>query len=221
MRPAVMDVLVEEAMAVPVLALSNILGADGAYAQGERLVLRNNAFWLFRFLSQGESQSDFKRFLLRILNTSDPLAILEGFYGERVADGQTLEQWWSQGFEQMLERKMPPFLSMGASRQLVEELSFVLYEDAGSVHRITGAEIWKQRNVPAFRKALAARLRQIKLEMQQVNPLYFNALLYLGRSYESVLVDRAQYFFEDQAMVQEETAQARQMELRIDELLAW
>ena len=219
-RPAMVDVFVEEGFAEPAFDLKQILEAKGPYRSLQGLYLDNNAYWLFEFLErQAVSKANFKSFLLGCLVSSEPMAWLMKSYPQHCSTLEACQQWWEVGRNELLQAREPPFYSMERSRKLVLRLSHVAYRDGEEKFHLSGFELWKCHNTPACQEALAERIRQIKRELQRINPLYFNALLAVGRCYEDVLADNEELFFEDRASFDEQFSQSEQMQAAITKLL--
>jgi hypothetical protein len=131
-----------------------------------------------------------------------------------------LEDWWAQVRLASASAQRAVFEDLAGSRQWIGELSeFELEEKPANLR-----QIWMQRDKPAVRKILEARLELLRIRITRVNPAYFNAARSLGLLFETMLQsDQSHEFigalsqflgdFEDtkeiERMVEEELLQPR------------
>lgn len=220
-RMAMIDQQRADALKTGPMPIEKILNAKGPYGTG-LTDYELNAVWLFRFLeNQSRSQEDFRRVCAAFLRGMPPVSILIKAYPGQFNDMKELELWWQTGFQATVRGRQTPFYSLEESRELIRRLAFVTFRaDQGDV-RGAGAELWPHREKEAFQVAISDRIRVCKLEIQKINPVYFNTLLSLGLVYDSLQQQDKQRFDATLARFVLDYASAQQLEVEIRRLLRW
>lgn len=221
-RPGYADTQREEALARPPMGLEELLAAQGPFGlEQEKVAL--NAVWFFRLLeNRVADRVVFRRALAAFLKGLDPTYILVKVFPRQFAEPGDLEMWWAVGFQAMVRSRETPFFTMEQSRQLVGRLAIVTVDVDGQDQRLAGTPLWTLREREEAASALRQRQREIKLEIQRVNPVYYNALLSLGLFFEAAL--QAPSEVEAEAANQRflnDFREAQALELEIKRLLRW
>jgi len=221
-RPGYADTQGEEALIRPPLGLLEMLEAEGPFGLEQKRVALN-AVWFFRLLENRITDRElFRKVLAAFLKDLEPAFIMTKAFPGRFNSPQEIEMWWAVGFQAMARGRETPFFSMAQSRELVRSLAIFTIDLDGRDQRVAGPVLWELRKRENVRSALELRQREIKLELQRVNPVYYNALLSLGLFVETTLAA------EDLASVQAANQQfladfraSQELELEIKRLLRW
>ncbi|MGE9296958.1 MAG: hypothetical protein ACQKBV_11780 [Puniceicoccales bacterium] len=221
-RPGYADTQGDEALIRPPLGLMELLEAEGPFDLEQRRVALN-AVWFFRLMENRITDRKlFRKVLAAFLQDLNPSYILVKAFPNRFESEQDMEMWWAVGFQAMARGRETPFITMEQARETVRSLAILTVDIDGADRRLAGPVLWELRARDNVRSALELRQREIKLELQRVNPVYYNAVLSLGLFIDSALnaeslavVERAnQAFLSD-------FRDAQQLELEIKRLLRW
>ncbi len=235
-RPAAIDYQRELALETPPMSIAAITTAEGPFG-ADLPEIAVDSGWLFRFLEvQTKTTAAFRRVCSAFLAGMNPNAILVKAYPGHFDSARELELWWAVGFEATVRGRQPPFASMEASRELITGMAFVTFQTDGADLRVAGQKLWDWHDNPEARLAMQQRVREVKIEIQKVNPVYFNSLLSLGLLYDSArgpkrdgeeapseeAIAEAQAVFEEalaRFALDFQTAQTQELEIR--RLLRW
>lgn len=221
-RPAAIDQQRERALETPAMSIEALTTAEGPFG-AELSEIAVDAGWLFRFLSlQTKTTAAFRRVCSAFLAGMNPNAILVKAYPGYFEDPREMELWWAVGFEATVRGRQPPFGSLEASRELITGMAFVTFQnEGGEDKRVAGQSLWESQNNEEARLAMQQRVREVKIEIQKVNPIYFNSLLSLGLLFESALGEDESAFEEALAQFALDFQMAQTQELEIKRLLRW
>ncbi|GHC02615.1 hypothetical protein [Cerasicoccus arenae] len=221
-RPGYADVQRERALIRPPMGLEELLTARGPFElQQEKVAL--NAVWFFRLLENRiPDRTHFRRVLAAFLKDLNPNYVMVKAFPGQFDDQKSLEMWWAVGFQSMARSRETPFFTMEQSRELVRNLAIVTVSLNGQDRRMAGPSLWENRGSQEVQSAMELRHREIKLELQRVNPVYYNSILSLGLFFETAMsaqtagpVNAANaHFLTDYRSAQE-------LEMEIKRLLRW
>lgn len=93
------------------------------------------------------------------------------------------DEWWAQILPGMFAAPQTVIEDMASSRQWIARLARFENE----VKEMNLKQVWKNRNDPALRQTVEARLELLRIRMPRVNPAYFNAARSLGVLFEVIL----------------------------------
>ncbi|HAV12208.1 MAG TPA: hypothetical protein DCX06_01760 [Opitutae bacterium] len=101
----------------------------------------------------------------------------------------TLELWWREQRDLFLQVDYELFELMSTSRAWIEDMvNFDAYrENGGELKNLRS--LWQQREDPKLRELLEARQELIRLRIEVVNPIYYNAARSLGALFELALTE--------------------------------
>ncbi|WP_269540736.1 hypothetical protein [Cerasicoccus fimbriatus] len=221
-RPGYADVQREKALKRPPLGLEELLTARGPFGiQQEQFAL--NSVWFFRLLENRiPDRTFFRRVLAAFLNDLNPNYVLVKAFPDKFDNKQDLEMWWAVGFQAMARSRETPFFTMPQSRDLVRELAIVTVNVKGQDQRMAGAALWEQRALPEVQAAMELRHREIKLELQRINPVYYNSMLSLGLFFEVAMsAENPEPVQVANSRFLTDYRSAQELELEIKRLLHW
>ncbi|WP_309381435.1 hypothetical protein [Cerasicoccus frondis] len=221
-RPGYADVQRELALKRPPLGLEELLNAEGPFGVNEQKIALN-AVWFFRLLENRiPERTFFRRVLAAFLQDLNPNYIMVKAFPNKFETRQDLEMWWAVGFQAMARSRETPFFTMGQSRDMVRDLAIVTVAINGEDQRMAGPALWEKRALPEVQSALELRRREIKLELQRTNPVYYNSILSLGLFFEVALAaDQAEPVLAANDRFLEDYRNAQELELEIKRLLHW
>lgn len=221
-RPGYADVQREKALVRPPMGLEELLTARGPFdLQQEKVAL--NAVWFFRLLENRiTDRTHLRRVLAAFLKGLDPAYVMVKAFPGKYENRAELEMWWAVGFQSMARSRETPFFTMEQSRELVRNLAIITVNLNGQDRRMAGTSLWEYRERDQVMSALELRHREIKLELQRINPVYYNSILSLGLFLETAMIaeepgpvkaanDRFLSDFRD----------AQELEIEIKRLLRW
>ncbi len=233
LRPALIDEVVENSMQDEPWLLEDIFslkGSEGLHSP----TARRACLWLVRFLqNQSPSREHFQRLMLGFLSNMPPYELLTASYPQKATDLYSTRLWWAVGYEATIRSRQSPFYSLYDSSKVVRELSSITAEQDGQDIRLALGQLYEFRGNNALRRAAQQRVREIKLELQKINPVYYNALLSLGLTYEAWIKleagreDRGEptpdqmAFAEAFVLYQQDIEAAQLLDLEIKRLLNW
>lgn len=221
LRPANIDALTRVTLLAEPLRLEMVVNAKSPFPEGiENVSL--HAYWLFKYLeSELDTKEAFSSLLARFIGNQDYMRILNQAFPQRFKEKRDVELWWAVGLNNMLQTREPPFLGMDDSRRRVAELVSLIVNDGVSDVRLRVDELWAQRDIAALQVEVGFRLREIKLELQRINRLYYNSLLSLGNAFESFADADEASFKEYLKVFQHDYEIAQNQELEIRRLLRY
>ncbi len=98
------------------------------------------------------------------------------------------EQAYAAAFTSQVFGRQPPVKTVTDSANLLRRLATIVVElPEGGEQRLLGSQFWQFRREPTVEAALRQRLRLVKLEALAANPIYRNAFLELGLTYQAAL----------------------------------
>jgi hypothetical protein len=131
------------------------------------------------------------------------------------------EMAWAVQFQNVARGRQPPYDSMSEAREQIRQWTVLTAQVGEGEQRLTGSALWELRHAPAVELALEFAIQEIKLAVPRTSPVYLNALVSLGLTYESILTgDEAAYAQSWSTFIRDmETAQA--IFEATNELLQW
>lgn len=193
LRPSYIDHQREFAMQKPMLTAEQIMRASAPFSEGQERV-GINAFYFLHFLKSELKADAFERAMLGFLSGYDPLSVVKDHFPE-FNSRKDMELWWAVGFQQIVRSRQGAFYSLRESREWIERLTSITLESESGEERLVGVKLWERRDVAGMDAEILHRLREIKLQIQKINHVYFNALLSLGLSFESLQNGSEQDFY--------------------------
>ncbi|WP_309395844.1 hypothetical protein [Cerasicoccus maritimus] len=221
-RPGYADVQREKALKRPPMGLDQLLNAEGPFGlEQEKVAL--NAVWFFRLLENRiPERTLFRKVLAAFLNDLNPNYVMVKAFPNAFENQQQLEMWWAVGFQAMARSRETPFFTMGQSRDMIRDLAILTVSIKGVDHRMAGMSLWQNRALPEVQSALQMRHREVKLELQRTNPVYYNAILSLGLFFEVAMnSEEAPPVEAANARFLSDYRDAQELELEIKRLLRW
>lgn len=220
-RPAAIDQQRTRALEKPPRPLSELLTATGPFG-ADLPEISVDSGWLFRFLSaQSKTRAAFRRVCSAFLAGMNPNAILVKGYPDQFENPREMELWWLVGFEATVRGRQGPFASPEESRHLLTSMAFITFEADDEDIRVAGQTLWNWHENPEARLAMEQRVREVKIEIQKVNPIYFNSMLSLGLLYEAALGEDPANFAQALAYFALDFQKGQMLELDIKRLLRW
>lgn len=218
LRPAYADYQLAYALRTPMLLAEQILTAQAPLVDDQAQVA-NNAYFLFKNLEYELAEDVLRRVLLEFLANRAPWEVMQHAFPQDLNSRKTLELWWAVAFQNYVRSRQGLFYAMRESREWIERLSVFTLELDGKEHRVQGPELWEMQHAAGMDLLLFHRLREIKLQMQKVNPVYFNALLSLGLIFEALQVNSEQLFVQHYQQFLDDYENAVKLETEIMLLL--
>ena len=158
-------------------------------------------------------------FQLALSGELTPEALLENA-GIAAGEAGLLELRWNTWVESELDRLHGMIYDLDRSRLLLRSaLTFGLSSDnsPSDLPDLESIEtLWNLRNHSTTLSFIEQRLRQVKLELPRVNPIYFNALHSSGLVLESILMGDLKDFEEAQKRLADDTDRAINLHDEID-----
>ncbi len=210
-----------QALAQGVPAVRSIWEAEtyfGEDRQGRAL----SSYWLLRCVrAEAVSREWYSAFLQGLLREGGGVEALNGLRAEAISDDQARELWWAVSFQAEVRARLGPVLPMEDSRRLLERLSLLRAFVAEAEREFAPEDLWLVRDDPKVRQAVAQRVREVKVEVPVINPVYHNALLSLGALYEALLQEDAEAaaYAEALALWQGEKLQAGRLQADVMQAL--
>lgn len=193
LHPRYQDHLREQSQALPTYSLEE-LTAEKAFEWDELAALRLDAYWLFELLKADSLNPRHLSGLLQdILSGTPTLESMERFLRLRQRF-EDRELWWAVRVQAFARAWSGALYSTAESTLLLERLETLGIDLEGKEVVLKPHDIFPYRNLPATRAAVMWRLREIKFELNRVNPVYFNAFHSLGQLYEGLLDPKAERF---------------------------
>lgn len=220
-RAALIDHQREEALESSSMPAIEIMQAQGPFGEHiEEVAL--NSVWFFRFLeAQAKNTATFRRICSAFLANLEPVSILVKGYPEEFSSIRELELWWEVGFQATVRGRQTPFYSMFESRELIRRLAFVTFQGDEADIRVAVNDLWPYRDDENFQVSVENRLREVKIEIQKINPVYFNGLLSLGMVLETSTSGVEASYQSALDVFTQDFRSAQQLELEIRRLLRW
>jgi len=222
LRPRYHDFFKDKAKHLPVLSISQILQENAALKYNlKNLAL--HSYWLFECIrKESLSRSVFNRFITRVLAGQDVKAIIDEEYigSKGRKDAKSEHLWWAVMLHDLVSGNNAWLYSMEESRYLIHRYGIITVEIDGADTRFSLKEVWEQRKAGSVRAAIQWALREIKLEIYSINPVYHNAMHSLGRIYETLLGDNHDDYLKLKAQFSEDYYIAAEVQKRISKLMA-
>lgn len=221
-RPTYIDAQARLARTGERLPVDAIFAAEGPFDPLEMNVLAQNSGWLMRLIeSQAQSRRVLRQGLRFVLGGGSPVRALEGMISEDLGNPAERELWWAVGFAQIVRGQTTPVYDLENSRTLIRTMAVVTAAVNGGDRRLTGWAIWEHREMETVALAVNLRLQELKLEIQKINPVYYNAMLSLGLYLEWVLAGVEEAAEKALADFESDLRAAYRLELAITRLLHW
>jgi hypothetical protein len=234
LRPALIDETVLSSREDNPWPLTRLFALKGSESDPEA---RRQCLWLLRFLqNQSPERDHFRRLMAGFLKNLPPFHLLVSAFPDQFTNQQNAELWWAVGYEMAIRARSAPFYSLDESIRLLRDSASITAElDNGDV-RARIHELFPYRGNPLMQKAALQRLREIKLQLQKVNPVYYNSLLSLGTVYETwlalppppedydpdaELTEAEQAYFQAIELFRSDYQAAQLLDLEIKRLLNW
>lgn len=222
LQPATSDALRNAVMGLSPMSLETIFTTTRDMTAVEIHAVGLHGFWVLQFWERlPMPRIDQQRLFQMALREPDwrrvfDMAVRRSF--ELPADR---ERYWAVNFQNLVRPRQPPFLNLAESRARIQQLNTCLLSSDVDDIRLRADELWPWRKVPVARSLIQQQLRELKLEIQRINPVYFNAIVSLGQIYEATLADDAEAFSQAKANFRNDMAVAQQTEQEIQQLLNW
>lgn len=214
-----LDYLTREAKFLPYMKLDQILNAKDDFGIA-RDVFSMHAYWLMRFFGYEIGSKTKERQLFEALSLQrDSAQVLTRAFPEYYADESTRSMWWAVGVQGQARSQGNVILSLGESRRRIQELAAVTAQISDADYRFSAGELWEERAKPEVQQAVIQNLREIKMEIPRVNPLYYNSLLSLGQMLEALAYGDEDAYHQLYQVYQKDMQQAHQFEQEIYPLL--
>ncbi|QYY34789.1 hypothetical protein [Ruficoccus sp. ZRK36] len=185
LRPALIDDIVLLSREDEPWPLEQIFALQGIEAMNSPEAQRQ-CLWLIRFLqNQSPDSEHFNRLMAGFLKNLPPFHLLVSAFPEQLTDEQKTALWWAVGYEMAVRARQTPFYSLNDSLRLLRESASITAEIDGGDVRVRADNLYPYRGNTLMAKAALQRVREIKLQLQKVNPVYYNSLLTLGMVYSS------------------------------------
>lgn len=221
-RPGYADVQREKALVRPPMGLDELLTARGPFdIHQEKVAL--NAVWFFRLMENRiTDRTLFRKVLAAFLKDLQPSYVMVKAFPGKFQSQEQLEMWWAVGFQSIARAREAPFITMEQSRELVRDMAIVTAAIGGQDRRLAGPTLWELRDRDEVMSAMELRHREIKLELQRVNPVYYNSILSLGIFFETAMTaESAQAVAEANQRFLNDYRSAQELEIEIKRLLHW
>ncbi|MBC2593131.1 hypothetical protein H5P28_02545 [Ruficoccus amylovorans] len=188
LRPALIDEIALQSRKENPWSLERIFSIRGMDSS-DSVQARRQCLWLLRFLeNQSSDRERFQRLMAGFLKNLPPFHLLVAAFPESLPDEWTTAMWWAVGYEMGVRARQTPFYSLDESVKLIKDCATLTAEIDGRDVRALIHELYPYRGNPVMRSAARQRVREIKLLLQKVNPVYHNALLSLAVVYDTWLV---------------------------------
>lgn len=179
--------LAREALSMELPALEQLMELT-AYFGGDRRRLALASYWLVQTLrAEAVDRSAYERLLSERLREEGGREALDALVFGTELDDAARELWWAVHFQAQVRSRLGPVLPLEDSRRLLERLSLLRAFVAEAEREFAPADLWPVRSDAAVRSAVFQRVREVKVEVPAINPVYHNALLSLGAFYEVLL----------------------------------
>ncbi|WOO39857.1 hypothetical protein [Rubellicoccus peritrichatus] len=220
-RAALIDQQREEALDSGCMPAVDIVGVEGPFGENIDSIALNSV-WFFRFLqAQAKDMTMFRRVCTAFLADLEPISVLVKGYPDEFKSIQELELWWEVGFQATVRGRQTPFYSMQESRELIRRFAFITFQEDEVDVRVAVNDLRPYQEDDNYKVAVQNRLREVKIEIQKINPVYFNALLSLGVALEAAnSVEESEYELGLEAFASDYSS-AQKLELEIRRLLRW
>ena len=147
-----------------------------------------HAYWLLQILkAEVKNNREMAAWVYDVVVGEPTLSSLQELVSG-LAD-QDLEDplWWAVHLQGQRSQGLGAVLSLDASLQRMDELSSLTVNVNGIDRDLDLREIWQYRHKDTVRAGIRWRLREIKLLLHNINPVYYNALHSLGVIYEAYI----------------------------------
>ena len=218
-RPAVMDMYQQESarLAVPPSLTALLKAERGAGESRER---EQAALWLVLQLQAESVETDhWRRWLVGLIGGADALDSLPRVYAGLWADAPALELWWMTSFYHQARTRTLPMMSAAESRLWLDERSRWLAVRRGQEEVLGLAELPQLSRHGWLREELVKRSQQTRVTLPVIHPFYSNALLSLGRLYESALKGNASAVKAALAQYERDSRDGRELEDTVGAIL--
>lgn len=220
-RPAIVDTYRNQILRDGPMPLASILDSPPPLAP-DAAQAALNAYWFLRYLeNQSPNLAAYRRLCSAFLAGMEPIPVLIKAFPGQFSNMQELELWWEVGFQATARSRQPPFHDLASSREIIRRMAFVVFEDDGQDLRVGGEELRQHRDNPALHEAIEQRVREIKVEIQKINPAYYNAMLSLGLFLKAAIEEEDEAYAKAAARFTADFAAAQNLELEIRRLLRW
>ncbi|MDP0498320.1 MAG: hypothetical protein Q7Q73_19175 [Verrucomicrobiota bacterium JB024] len=234
LRPALIDEVVLRSREDNPWPLTRLFALKGSESDPEA---RRQCLWLLRFLqNQSPERDHFRRLMAGFLKNLPPFHLLASAFPDQFTNQKDAELWWAVGYEMAIRARSAPFYSLDESIRLIRDSASITAELNNGDVRARIHELFPYRGNPLMQKAALQRLREIKLELQKVNPVYYNSLLTLGTVYEAwmalplpdvdydpnaELTEAERAYFQSIELFRSDYQAAQLLDLEIKRLLNW
>lgn len=188
LRPALRDELLADSRDTASWPLERIFSLKGRAAFGD-LEAKQQCLWLVEFLrNQSPDREHFRRLMAGFLKDLPPIRLLVSAFPDKLTDERAMDIWWAVGYQATVRARQAPFFNMDESLAIMRNGSYLTAEIEGMDVRVGIHELYGYRGNVALAKAARQRVREIKVDLQKINPVYYNALLSMGVVFDSWLV---------------------------------
>ncbi len=217
-RPRMRDFLRSESKLLPTLSFEQVVSADSPLQQDVR-VLGLHAYWLLEMCEDETTNRQQFSALLKALLQGVPTmtAIKNSIKSQSLETDAVL--WWAVGFQNCVRSHRYAIHTLSESRGLLETYERLIVDIDGVDTHLNLRGLWQYRHRPTVQAAIQWRLRELKLDLHQINPVFYNALHSLGIIYESYLNRDADFFPQHERAYLREKSIAEKMEQTISRQL--
>ncbi|MEM8550113.1 MAG: hypothetical protein AAGF10_04925 [Verrucomicrobiota bacterium] len=187
LQPALIDQVVLTSRDQPSWTLARIFSLKGNQAM-KLPEARSHSLWLMRYLrNQSPDREHYRRLMAGFLKNMPPVRLLVSAFPEKLSSQREMDLWWAVGYQATIRARQTPFFDSDESIRIVRDSSFVTAEIDGKDVRLGLDSLFAYRGNVALARAAQQRVREIKIDLQKINPIYYNSLLSLGLAYETWL----------------------------------
>lgn len=176
---------IEAFLPLPDLLDARVATQPWSAHQDEAAALQS--LWFYRYLRDQASRPSFGLLIEAFLSERNGINVLQRAFPDAVGNSQIAQEWWEVGLTSLVRRQQGVVYSLEQSNALVKSLSGVTAWWEGRDHRLRGPALLPLRNDARWQSAFWRQQRELKLELQRINPIYFNTLLSLGQFYDLLL----------------------------------
>lgn len=172
---------------LPLAELLDARAADWPWDSNKDQAAALQSLWFYRYLRDQASRASFGLLIEAFLSERSGINVLQRAFPDEIGDSRIAQEWWEVGLANLVRRQQGVVYSLERSNALVESLSGVTAWWQGRDHRLRGPALLPLRNDARWQSAFWRQQRELKLELQRINPIYFNTLLSLGQFYDLLL----------------------------------
>ncbi|HEY0944794.1 MAG TPA: hypothetical protein VGD81_05985 [Opitutaceae bacterium] len=175
------------------------------------------ALWWFCHLRDEAGQtSAWHDCLRRVLGGEDATAALVACYPALAREERARELWWLVGLHHQRRLKPLPLLNASESRAWLADLPRVVLSRDGADSVLSLDDLFAAREESVVTGEVAWRVARIGRELPWLHPLYRNAALSLGETFEAIQAGDATRFADAKAQFARDAAEGREIEAAME-----